>query len=255
MLSAQARRLIGLLVLIVGLGAGLVVYSTTDNEGQKWPEYESLQEHPDPSIAGTIAYLSNKGDLPCAYVIAASGGEPKELLCDDAFRQGTVTFDRDGDVFVMAHAENMSTPQKSWLFTANSWKLRETFDIRPGLLDMTGDTDPMLESGRDATGAWVSADPWQQPRRVLFVEMPEPYEFRLAYYSPDREWLLTRSTRDELLVGDLNGSARQIAEVRGAHPNGIVFAWYQPGSPNNRTIDVQAQKDYTAGVGEYAPEQ
>lgn len=71
--------------LVVGLPVAFVVASVVAlavfhmREARPIPAFPSLAEHPDPSLAGTVAYYA--GDSRCIRLVAAAGRPSKTLLC------------------------------------------------------------------------------------------------------------------------------------------------------------------------------
>jgi hypothetical protein len=61
---------------------------------QPTPDFPSLATMPDPSLTGTVAFVK-PGDDRCVYVVAASGGEPEELACEDGLA-GELAWRDDG---------------------------------------------------------------------------------------------------------------------------------------------------------------
>jgi hypothetical protein len=241
------RRLLIPLVGMVAVAVVAFVVVARDNS-PKWPKYESLQKHPDPSVKGNVAYLADKKGTTCAYVVPASGGVPEELLCDGRLHDGAIGFSKEGDVLAMEARTDFVTPGMYWQFAVDPPVMIDSYLIKPGFIDFTGDTDPLLNTSKDDRGVSVSE---VDGRQVLHVDAPESYELSFTAYSPDQQWLITRSNRGELLIGDLKGSARKLADAPIARSSKIVgvpaeYAWFLRDAPLNRPVDVQALKKYTA---------
>lgn len=65
---------------------GVVLVDTFHRRGLPPPEFTSLVAEPDPSLRGTVAYLSEAKSASvdrqaCARVVAASGAQSKDVLC------------------------------------------------------------------------------------------------------------------------------------------------------------------------------
>ena len=80
-LAALALGLVGIAVVI-----GISVVDTLHRRGLPPPKFSSLVTKPDPSLRGTVAYLSEAksptaGRQACTRITSASGAESKDVLC------------------------------------------------------------------------------------------------------------------------------------------------------------------------------
>jgi hypothetical protein len=73
----MARRiLIGVLGLVLALGAALVVL--VFSQSRDVPSFPSLEDAPDPTVHGTVAYLAGGN---CIRIVSAGGGPSRQVLC------------------------------------------------------------------------------------------------------------------------------------------------------------------------------
>ncbi len=182
------------------------------------PEFPALAENPDASIPGTVAFTRQERDGMCVFLVAASGGEPRRLLCEEGI---------DG-----------SLEWKDGLVAAQRWGWPgggERVFIDPGTgrivrRETLDEHAPPSSPGQEA-GHWVRVDgarivttheggrarldvvaPDGRATQLLSVEGPRDYAFYDALWSPDGRYVLLSDSRERLIVVDPDGgSARLLA--------------------------------------------
>ena len=77
----RSRVIVGLVITVVAavVAIGFVIVSVVIDRSWQRTEFESLAEHPDSSLQGTIAYLADESQ--CVRIAAAAGQPVKEVLC------------------------------------------------------------------------------------------------------------------------------------------------------------------------------
>ena len=78
----RSRVIVGLVITVVAavvVAIGFVIVSVVIDRSWQRTEFESLAEHPDSSLQGTIAYLAD--DSQCVRIAAAAGQPAKDVLC------------------------------------------------------------------------------------------------------------------------------------------------------------------------------
>lgn len=111
------------MVLVLGLLAGavlLVVAVVRDLQRRELPDpaFPSLVDDPDPSLHGTVAFISEakrpgvKGRQACARVALASGAAAKDVYCWDIDESAlaTAVWQKDGRLLVTAFEDPVGDP-------------------------------------------------------------------------------------------------------------------------------------------------
>jgi hypothetical protein len=197
------------------------------------PDYPSLVENPDPSIPGTIAFVSEE-EPACLGVVAASGGPVRELRCGSV-EVGMLAWTSDGLIVTLD-------------FTAASPRFLLVDPVSGGVVDTVpagvGDPGSLVietETTR-ADGAEVFTDdtkgtatvkvrvPNQETQVVLAAEGPHDYRFDVATWSPDGRWVLVVDSEGRLLIVGATGEPTARVLVTGAS-RWMTAAWYIPGYP------------------------
>ena len=78
----RSRVIDGLVITVVAavvVAIGFVIVSVVIDRSWQRTEFESLAEHPDSSLQGTIAYLADESQ--CVRIAAAAGQPAKDVLC------------------------------------------------------------------------------------------------------------------------------------------------------------------------------
>lgn len=213
------------------------------------PEFPLLGEQPDPTIPGTIAYVSNEPDgATCVHALPASGSEaPVELHCAEV-RHGWIerlAWTESGDLVMTGsglrsdpHAQEMlvvSYPEGSVLDQTNVDHLAhldEPVERPDGLRvfvrgDRHGDTVSVV----------VSDD--GDERTVSEIATDGRYELRSARWSPDGEWILVADSEGRLLVVGVDGGDPRVLLESEDDPwrwQEAFVAWHVPGE-SWQTVD------------------
>jgi hypothetical protein len=268
------------LLLGGALGAVVAFGYTSD------PNYTSLQKKPDPSIAGTVAYvgLNESGDRSCLFVVAASGGEPREVSCDDVTGQ-FLAFTQDGKLIAADGRFGADQYERSYVvYDTVAAKEVERFTALGGpafghqpeselFTKATSFEYPDSEFFGSTSGshtAWVARDE-AGADRVLHRKAPGDYDFYWATYSPDKKWVLVIDSENDLLIGNEKNSIRKLVhshslddEIDDLPFSGSIdfgwsgftatlIAWYQPGQTTGTvTLDELRKPGEPLPVG---PEQ
>lgn len=242
-------------VLIAAGVASIAIFGYTEP-----PKYESLKANPDSSIEGKIAFVhAGANGQNCLKIVAASGGEPKELTCGDTY-QTSVQFTKDGNVvYTRATGYDFNSPSSATVFDGDTGKELETFSVPRSDFAPSSSQD-LYTAGEDYSyegdifngddgphDTWVSRDP-EGKDRIVTKHVPNDYDFTQAQYSPDKKWILIFDSDGSLLVASENGQVRKLVDSSGNEDDyfHIGFGssqsiWFQPGSSQD-LVDVNELK-------------
>lgn len=246
---------------VVGVGAaGLVLVGTALGilllGYVPLPSFESLAESPDPSLAGTVAYIRGDRDQACVAAVPAAGGEPRELYCHP-YGPGELAWTADGHVAVMTWEE----PGGSLLVVLDATSGEVVGEIpwdRTGPEPATdwarerterADGARLVTAAASAGRATVSVRPPGGPARTLIdVEGPRDYRFTAAQWSPDGRWVLASDSRGRLVIVGADGEPGPRLLVASAREvwSAAQAAWFMPGHPAY-TIDPAAWQGGAGG--------
>ena len=239
--SATRRRAL----LLAAIVAALVVGAIYAVGIAPLPDYVALEERPDPSIPGQVAFVRWRTG-PCVFVVAASGGEPRRIRCSSDDKQGSseaswlggpVFWTEEGWLAVQAYSP---VGNRVVVVDPSSGRVIERITFDEPLVDHPQPDDRRADgtrllvnrSGRAATLGIAPRD--ASPREVARVDGPPGYTFWQAEWSPDGKWILVRDSNEDLLVvrAEENAPPRLLAQrVSGE------FAWHIPGAPANLDLD------------------
>lgn len=206
------------------------------------PEFPLLAERPDPSVAGTIAYVVNEDDgSTCVHALDASGETPPvELHCTE-MRHGWIeqlVWTRDGDLVINGSGLRGDPVEQEMLIvsypdgaiieqtTVAAVEHREQPVERPDgvRVHVRGGT-------HSGTAAVVAVDDGDE-RTLAEVETDGRYEFRSARWSPDGAWVLVNDSEGRLLIVDGDGGEPRVLLESTDDPwrwQESYVAWYVPG--------------------------
>ncbi len=215
--------IIVMVVVGVAVAVAVIVVAVQLLKAATWqePAYPSLQENPDPSVHGTVAYLSD--DTNCVRIIAAGGGRSQEAYCLP-----------EQDVEEAKQLGKEQGPQLVWLEDGRlevtmfrmtdppgpsfepGWQ--KIVDVRTGEVENVPDSDAPSEANRE-THPLVNADGQRLvltdeetvelvleddsgSRTLLTVDVPpeQAYGMPAAFWSPDGEWIAADDGRILVIV-------------------------------------------------------
>jgi len=219
------RWLVAVGVAVVLVVAGIfVVASIVDMS--RVPEFPSLAARPDPSLAGTVAYLDWSRPA-CVRVVDAAGGPTKVLGCDGNYLEWL----DDGRLLVLRYDQpagpETQTPTGGTILdvAAGTNEQVPLEDIPPR---MPEGPDPAVGPngeritvvGRDGE-VEVLLDDGSGTRRLLSAQGGSAYEMGVQAWSPDGEWVLLSDSAARLLLvtTDEPSETRVLAEGFG---NGVA---------------------------------
>lgn len=184
-----------------------------------YPDFPMLRDNPQPEIAGQVAWLSwDEREGNCLWVVDASGGEPRTVLCADGLGS-PVSWSDDGLIELNDHRT------RSGLLVAvdpeSGRVVRRTPlpDMDPRVLNPEGTTDDgstLLIDGRrgEVTLSQMSAGGVE--REVVTVSGPRDYHWWASQVSPDGDYALIQDSGQRLLVVRLaDGEVWVLAEDAG----------------------------------------
>lgn len=215
------------------------------------PEYPSLAEHPDPSIPGTVAFIQypDRPDVsgPCLYLVPASGGTPRQVLCE-AFGEGGPMWTKDGKVVLWKYPSSYlivdptSEPTSVERVPGDPEGFKEAPMFMMDRAQVRDDgatvlTDRSWETAGAASVVVQSPD--GTTRTLLRPERaPADYRFDWAMWSPDGNWVLVTDSDGRLIVADARGGdPNPRILVDGLRVYGGNVSWYIPGY-DRYTIDL-----------------
>jgi hypothetical protein len=238
--TARRRGMVGAALVVALVSAAIWIAGIAP-----LPDFESLEARPDPSIPGQVAFV-RWGSGPCVFVVPASGGATRRVLCSSedgdepgeaAWLGGPITWTTEGSIAVQAYA-----PEGNQVVVVDPRSGRvierivsaEPLVAQPEPDARRADGARLLvnRSGRAATLG--IAPPAASPVEVARVPGPPGYAFWGAIWSPDGEWILVRDSNENLLV---------VAAREGARPRLLAervsgeFAWHIPGTDAGLDLD------------------
>jgi hypothetical protein len=195
------------------------------------PDYPSLADHPDPSIPGTIAFVSDDA-ASCLGVVPAGGGDVRELRCG-SIETSTPAWTTDG---LIATLDFTSAVPRYLLLDPMSGQVVDTVDTdskSPEPLVTESQTTRsdgavlITENSRGVATVEIRAP--NEPARVLITANgPRDYRFDVATWSPDGAWVLVVDSEGRLLIVNASGDPTPKVLVTNA-ARWVAAAWYIPG--------------------------
>ncbi len=220
-------------VVVVGVVVGLVLAFAVI----PLPDYPSLAENPDSTIAGTVAYARwDNGDL-CISTVAAGGGESREVLCDRniAFGEFAPGWTPDGMLVVQDYSPS------SDVFRVIDPETGDTVDrvpldmdkraVEPYRMDQyapASDGSTVFAEDNRGSVRLVVRSPNGAERTILEAEGPKNYWFEWSSWSPDGEWILVQDSKGRIIVIAAEGDPNARILVEGVDGWMSTF-WYMPG--------------------------
>jgi len=206
-------------VLVGGTLAAILVFGRLS-----YPSFPSLQERPDPSVPGLVAYLhwDERGDDgACLYVVPASGEEPPRSLRCGQELSGQPLWS-GGEVAVDVH--DRAGVRRLWLDPSSGEVVREEA-ARDGM----GEPPRPLPQGSSSSAAAGELRTRSRDGRVELLlrrggaeqavataSGPRDYHWWSAAWSPDGRYaLVTDSAQRLLVVRVADGLVRLLAEDAG----------------------------------------
>jgi hypothetical protein len=264
--------LVASLVLAGGGVGAIAVFGYTSE-----PKYALLQTHPDPAISGTIAYLglSDDEERYCVFVVAASGGDPREVTCNE-LSTDVLAFTAEGKLVVGGRHYESGPEHRFVVYDPTTLAEMERF-TRPDAIQEAEEEEPELFTsameidsdiaaaydnslglGQVSTAhdrahtAWVARDVDGRDR-LLHREAPADYDFASAQYSPDQKWVLVFDSNSDLLIGNESNAIKKLVSTYDVHedehwqfPDDVDFgrseyrsmlaAWFQPGQTRGTVV-------------------
>lgn len=209
----RARRA-GLIAVALGVAVvvAVVAASTVDTfrrRGLPPPDYPSLASAPDPSLRGTVAYVSEAkrptaGRQACARVAAASGASSKDALCwpIDESALATTVWRPDGRLLVTSFrapvGKNTLIPEWAKLVDVATGTTQDVPDAdlgknaRPSTGPRTNpEGERLVRTGKDGNVKVALVGP-SGSRTVFSVKDANPdWGIQTGpIFSPDYQWIL-----------------------------------------------------------------
>lgn len=200
------------LALVVGAVAAILAFGRIS-----LPAFPSLLEQPDPSIAGTIAYLRYGEERgTCVIVVPASGAQPpKRLYCAPELG-GPITW-QDGLIRIDEHRAPGSVVV---LVDPDTGAVRDRRPSTGGPWPLSGrawSPDGVLAAeGRDGR-ACLYVDGVRR-RRIRCVDGQRDYTWWSAQWSPDRRWAVVQDSAQRLLLVRIRDGAVRLLVDDGGEP-------------------------------------
>ena len=197
------------------------------------PDYPSLADHPDASIPGTVAFITD--DEPsCLGVVPAGGGPTTELRCG-VVELGTLGWTSDGLIVTIDFS---SVTSRYLLIDPVSGQVVDTVpadvdEPKPLVWESQSTREDgavlITDDGREATTVKVRV-PNEVPTTILSADGPHDYSFDVATWSPDGQWVLVVDSEGRILVVGESGLPTARLLVDGAS-RWMNASWYIPGYP------------------------
>ncbi|HVV37910.1 MAG TPA: DUF2157 domain-containing protein [Acidimicrobiales bacterium] len=170
------------------------------------PAYPSLQQTPDPSLVGSVAFVRD-GNKPCVYVMAASGtAAAKKLYCDAHLDHGPMGLSWDGGNVLVHSWTEQSGSQVITVDGATGRVLNrasvsdEYKDIPPSMRRADGTVVEI--QGRHGAPRVVLRSSAGVTRTVLRPVGPRDYWLEEAVWSPDGIHLIVTDSEHRMLIVD-----------------------------------------------------
>jgi hypothetical protein len=228
------KALVALVAAIVVVGGFFFARSLYWALLQPTPDFPSLATTPDPSLTGTVAFLK-PGDDRCVYVVAASGGEPKELACGDGLT-GQLAWRDGGRLQSTAYpsADSDDDPRSSII------------DPVTGQVEQvpTGEIPPYREPPENASAGpngeevtckngggklTLSLTVDGQSRTLLSTRAPSTYCMHFAAWNDDGSWFVVKDDLDRLLLVTTADPSETRLLVEGGYWPAVTEAGLLPG--------------------------
>jgi len=194
------------------------------------PDYPSLAANPNPAISGTVAFMTYE-DTSCLYVVQASGGETKQLMCglfDRTVEPSGLAWTPDGLIEILTYSGQSPVYQ---LIDPSSGEIVGTAPFgEDGLkTDTYISQDGSTVFPDNARGtAQIRVAPTVGPiQTVLTVKGPRDYGFGTTIWSPDGQWILAIDSEGTILVLGADGEPGPAILASGGS-SWMGVAWYQP---------------------------
>jgi hypothetical protein len=197
------------------------------------PDYPSLADHPDTSIQGTVAFITDENP-PCLGVVPAGGGPTTELRCG-VVEVGTLGWTSEGLIITIDFSSMTSRyllidPASGEVVDAIAADVDEPKPLAWESQSTRADGAVLITDGGRGTTAVKVHVPNEEPTTILSADGPQDYSFDVATWSPDGRWVLVVDSEGRILVVGESGTpaARLLAEGASRWMNA---AWYIPGYP------------------------
>lgn len=240
---AERKTLIA--VAAAGAVAVLVTAAVVVFGIRRVPPFPAVSDAPALEVPGTIAYLGSDDEgESCLTVVAASGGEPRTLLCAGRHNEVSwitgVAWTAQGEVVTGGH-DNFGD-EVVLVVDASSGEVVDRVVLdppaapegppRPQLIEpreLTTREDGAeiaISATREGTAEIAVRDSDGTTRTIVSADGPRDYGFTSAIWSPDGEWILVQDSEGRALVVGADGDpGPRVLLARDAGPR-----WPEPGS-------------------------
>ena len=169
------------------------------------PDFPSLATTPDPGRRGTVAYIKPYPHDNCVFVVAASGGPPKEVGCVE----GAATDLRwlpDGRLEGSRFERGPGmTVNRRWIADVRAGTIEDVPNSEsPPMKDLPESVpgphgeEVVATSARGRLTVTLRSD--EGTRTLLSVDAPETYTLGQPAWSPDGTWFVVKDDLDRLLL-------------------------------------------------------
>jgi hypothetical protein len=199
--------------VIAAVAVAVLVVLIVRDVGRGVPEFDSLAEHPDPSLHGTVAYFA--GETGCVRIVAAAGQPSKDVIClppPDMTKAAALGTKEDGPQLVWRPDGRLEVTMfrsdpKTGTFSAG-WQ--KVVDVSTGLAedvpaaDVPSSPDLTTHPVVSPSGQRIATRSDEQSGRIevtltdakgtrtlLSARGPGKYTYRLAsaFWAPNWQWI------------------------------------------------------------------
>lgn len=210
------------------------------------PTFASLQDSPDASITGTVAFLRGSGEDRCLWTVPASGGRAREVTCRIEGRAagsiGQVAWTKDGELAVETWDEFGGSVLVLDARTGETLRqFRQATDkglpVARAMQDRSKRADGAIVTGGSPRRriATITVRTGGTSTEVLRADGPRDYGFRNVQWSPDGRWILAQDSADRLLVVPATPGRTRVLVEDAEQPS-----WFIPGN-TTYTVDPDQQ--------------
>lgn len=206
--NRRVRLFIAVALIVVGGGGMILTWAIRSAKGA--PEFASLADAPDSSLAGTVAYLDWERDA-CLRVVPAAGGPTRTVTCFAGVNAGAgpeLSWLDDGRVAVTVYGEweKIVDVNSGVLVDVPAAQVLQAPPAGPPV--NVGQDGRRLRGINDAGRVQIVLEQNGTSRILLDAKGGSTYEIGTPQWSPDARFVLTTDSAARLLVTTLGETPR-----------------------------------------------
>lgn len=193
------------------------------------PKFASLDDQPDSSIPGTIAYIV-ANENSCLFTVPAGGGNEKEVWCSRSFVESP-EWTADGRVVLTDWSDTPSfvvidvgSGDAIERIPIGDRPVPDTFGERRTRIDGAIVSTDGVGNGKSEVTVSLPDDSIQTILSV--ADAPDDYYFDQVQWSPDGAWVLVIDNAGRLMIVGADGTPEARILVEDVDGWGAQVAWY-----------------------------